>query len=548
MGPLNSFGEKTWSAFVLRQQQNLVQAVKAQSDPVEAAKVLQEQLLDIASTQGEDAAHAALAEFIEADPKKAAEVIAELYGSRGLLPEDDDAAVDALLQGGVREAMGSLNAAEREDFARALAEGTAVNNLSGQALQGITRLVMESGSEAFKADYVEQGLRLVNERSAGGSYTQAGNHWVDFVSTLGFVAADSPAAAQAAFNVAKKEGLGSAAPGEEGVRELFQAFAIDNPIVGSPLNPHPDEAPYTRVLGQLMSSPYISGVPAAALGRLSADDALLVFKAIAGDQSGSLDVSLLEADQAEGDNRGTQLASELFMRYMPQWIDSGAVSVDSGYIRSDMVKPLDNFLRSALFDPNEDNPARDALYGVTARLLVDLGEGRSGGALSEEARGRLMGALSTTVNDSFDNYVNASGARGELAVVNFIIDQVAGVAGGALTLTGPAKLLAGVALNGGKEGVKAIAADLVERGIEETKAQAAAELAVNGDLAGAFKAIGLTGPQWQQTAELIQDRSAAIASGDYTFGELLQSVASIAFPDQTANIAEGRRETTDMLD
>jgi hypothetical protein len=70
-------------------------------------------------TQGEDAAHAVLAEFIEYDPKKAAEVIAHLYGSRDHIPEDDEAAVDALLQSGVREALGSLNTSEREDFARA---------------------------------------------------------------------------------------------------------------------------------------------------------------------------------------------------------------------------------------------------------------------------------------------------------------------------------------------------------------------------------------------------------------------------------------------
>lgn len=548
MGPLNDITEKTWSALVQHKQQDLVQAVNAKSDPAEAAEVLQQQLQDVANTQGEDAAHAALAEYIESDPKEAAEVIAALYGSRDLLPDDETAAVDALLQGGVREAVSSLSASEREDFARALGEGTAVNNLTGQALRGITQLVMESGSEAFKADYVEQGLRLVNERSAGGSYTQAGNHWVDFVSTLGFVAADSPAAAQAAFNVAKNEGFSGGAAGEEGVRELFQALAIDNPIVGSPLNPHPDEAPYTRVLEQLMSSPYIPGVPAAALGRLSADDALLVWKAITGVQEGSLGVTLLEADQAEGDNRGTQLASELFMRYMPQWIDSGAVSLDSGYIQSDMVQPLDNFFRSALFDPNEDNPARDALFSTTAELLVDLGQGSTGRGLSEEARGRLMGSLSTMVNNGFDSYVDASGAQGKLAAINFAIDQAAGVGGAALSLTGPAKVLAGAALGAGKEGVKAIAADLVARGIEEDKAQAAAELAVNGDLAGAFEKIGLTGPQWQQTAELIDDRSDVIASGDYTFGELLQSVMNIGFPDQSANIAEGRREITDALD
>jgi hypothetical protein len=548
MGPLNSITEKSWTAFVQRQQQNLVQAVKAQSDPAKAAEVLQEQLTHIANTQGEDAAHAALAEFIESDPKKAAEVIAHLYGSRGHIPEDDEAAVDALLQGGVREALGSLNASEREDFARALAEGTAVDNLNGRALRGITQLVMESGSEAFKADYVEQGLRLVNENSAGGSYTQAGNHWVDFVSALGFVAADSPAAAQAAFNVAKNEGFSGGAAGEEGLRELFQAFAIENPIIDSPMNPHPGEAPYTRVLEQLMSSPYIPGVPAAALGRLSADDALLMFKAIAGEQEGSLGISLLEADQADGDNRGTQLVSELYMRYMPQWIDSGAVSLESGYIRSDMVKPLDNFYRTALFDPGENNPARDALYSATARQLVDLGQGSSGRALSEEARGRLMGSLSTMVNNGFDSYVDASGARGKLAVINFIIDQVSGAAGGALSLTGPAKVLAGAALDGGTLGVKAIAADLVERGITEDKANAAAELAVNGDLAGAFETIGLTGAQWRQTAELIEDRSDSIASGDYNFGELLQTVTNIAFPGQSAQIAEGRREITDALD
>lgn len=134
---------------------------------------------------------------------------------------------------------------------------------------------------------------------------------MDFVSTLGFVAADSPAAAQAAFNVAKNEGFSGGAAGEEGLRELFQAFAVNNPFVGSPLNSHPDEAPYTRVLDQLMSSPYISGVPAAALSRLGADHALLVFKSITGVQESSLGVALLEADQAEGDNRGTQLASEL---------------------------------------------------------------------------------------------------------------------------------------------------------------------------------------------------------------------------------------------
>lgn len=236
------------------------------------------------------------------------------------------------------------------------------------------------------------------------------------------------------------------------------------------------------------------------------------------------------------------------MRHMPQWIDSGAVSLDSGYIRNDMVQPLDNFFRSALFDPNEDNAARDALFSTTARLQVDLGQGRTGGALSEEARGRLMGALSTMVNNGFDSYVDASGAQGKLAAVNFITDQVAGVGGSALALTGPAKLLAGVALGAGKEGVKAIAADLVARGIAADKAEAAAALAVNGDLAGAFEKIGLSGPQWQQSAELIEDRSDAIASGDYTFGELLQSITNTAFPDQSAHIAEGQRETTDMLD
>jgi hypothetical protein len=540
-------------------QQQFVDDVQRASED-DRGVVMAQGLTDLSQRFGDPAAAQAYAMLAKAEPKLAAQATANFYVDENTPPDkawtldpthtpEGMQATEKLFTRGLdtvhrlmaagQQAIGKLDTRTLDAFTTELSV-QASKYWAPTLLSGITRDSLASGSEALARSLSRNAMATASTALGRDGDPQSGN-WPDYLSMVGQVAKASPSAAREVFNFTQSHALGKAAAGNAALEATLQAFASDGgglPRRSEQRQLTPSYLPFMQALL----------APSAAQGALSASDALQVFETVCNSQEDFRGVSLLEQGNKKGGSQGTAQMADLYSRYMPAWVapqftakagggytqgPSLIAASTTGTLNDRFDQCFSNFMREAMFDPNEAGPYRQKLLANELGFISDLNNGKLAGTMSSEARGRLTGNLVGLINQGFDKYAADAREDGETkkALANFAIGL------GFAFVSGPEGKVAEVLFSQGLDQGKGLAEDaigqLVDAGVERKIAAGAVAAARSGDLLGALNQLNFKGEAGQRVQEYVNQQRTSFENGNLSLGELLLQI--FADPKITGN-------------
>jgi hypothetical protein len=512
-----------------------VKELQDERGPEFAAVRLPEMAAEIEAAHGHDAAVEFIARYAESDPAAFADgLLAAEYVASGQFEPIEPLLAEGLERAYERAGPGAA------DFSRQLIEGM-WSGQSGAANTLLSQLVARSGNGQMQADFVTAGLEKAHELGTTDEFGLAGANTL--VQSLAPAVGSSTVAVQAVIDTTSRLGMGTSsgdmqAPGSDSLNWVLNQFANANWDNASGRSVNGFEA--VMAVAAPADAPPYPGAPFAVANKpLSSEQSLSLFTAISGDNR------LLEWGDpaANPDGAGTALAARLFQNHGTDWINQGLIAGnEAGVLNDRFDAAFTNFMDRALFDPEFDGAYRTELREFMIGTVSDLSSQppRVGTQLDAYARGQLAGALVGLVDKGFDHYAERERVSAEERKafaefgVGLAFALVPGVEEGSKAL----KILVSQGMGQSESVVNATVQRLIDAGVDEKVARAAADAANRGELVDAFSQLGLSSQAQERVAEYIDNQAQSLASGATSYGELLLQI----FRDPAITPSERFRE------